>query len=84
MYEPNGRLKQVMKSNAKPLLSVHYSARIKVKQVERKRIHVYHLKSSIPGRAEIICNNNTLKFYKKHKEMVKTIRNASLYYDHQF
>ena len=78
MYEPNGRLKQVMKSNAKPLLSVHYSALIKVKQVERKRIHVYHLRSSIPGRTEIICNNNTLKFYKKHKEMVKTIRNASL------
>ena len=82
MYESNGRLKQVMKSNAKPLLSIHYSARIKVKQVERKRIHVYHIKSFIPGEGEIICNNNTMKYYKKHNEMVKTIRNASLKYVH--
>ena len=82
MYQPNGRLKQVIKSHAKPLLHIHYSARIKTKQVERKRIHVYHLKSSIPGRGEIICNNNTMKYYNKHNEMVKTIRNASLKYVH--
>ena len=82
MFQPDGRVKQVIKSYAKPLLHIHYSARIKTKQVERKRIHVYHIKSFIPGEGEIICNNNTMKYYKKHNEMVKTIRNASLSYAH--
>ena len=71
-----------MKSQAKPLLSVHESARVKVKQVNRESIHVFHIKSFIPGEGEIICNNNTMKYYKKHNEMVKTIRNASLSYAH--
>ncbi len=82
MFQPNGRLKQVMKSHAKPLLSIHKSTRIKTKRVNRKSIHVYHIKSFIPGEGEIICNNNTMKYYKKHNEMVKTIRNASLKYAH--
>ena len=82
MFQPYGRVKQVIKSHAKPLLSVHHSARIRTKKVERKRIHVYHIKSSIPGEGEIICNYNTMKYYKKHNEMVKTIRDASLKYVH--
>ena len=80
MFQPNGRLKQVMKSHAKPLLSIHKSTRIKTKRVNRKSIHVFHLKSSIPGKGKIICNYNTMKYYKKHNEMVKTIRNSSLSY----
>ena len=82
MFQPYGRVKQVIKSHAKPLLNIHHSARIKTKVVDRRRIHVYHLKSFIPGEGEIICNYNTMKYYKKHNEIVKAIRNASLKYAH--
>ena len=67
-----------MKSQAKPLLGIHYSARVKTKQVNRESIHVFHIKSFIPGEGKIICNNVTLKYYKKHKEMVKAIQVVSL------
>ena len=75
-FQPKGRRKMVMKTSSKPLMSIHLCARCSMKDVPRGYMHVYHLKTNIPGKARIICNSNTFKYYEKHKQMVKTINSA--------
>ena len=75
-FQPKGRRKMVMKTTSKPLMSVHICTRCSVKEVPREYMHVYHLKTHIPGKGRIICDSNTFKYYEKHKRMVKAINSA--------
>ena len=75
-FQPKGRRKMVMKTTSKPLMSIHTCTRCSIKVVPRKYMHVYHLKTHIPGKGRIICNSNTFKYYEKHKRMVKAINSA--------
>ena len=66
----------VMKTTSKPLMSIHICTRCSIKEVPREYMHVYHLKTHIPGKGRIICNSNTFKYYEKHKRMVKAINSS--------